>query len=169
MSGRSRAADGRYVSDRSERYASHLEALTWAVASTDGPVLELGGGWFSTPMLHGLCEATHRELVTVETNAKMREELQCFASPCHEIVRPGRDGLHPDLVASWSVVFVDHGIAARRQESIRRYADLADRIVVHDTQPDVAQMYPGMAEALRGFAHRRDFTRVEPHTAVVWR
>lgn len=136
-------------------YATHLEALAWAFAHTEGPVLELGAGWYSTPMLNGLAEATGRRLVTVEDRLEVPWPT----------VAPGPDGTHPAEDDAWGLVFVDHGDAARRAESVLRYRGTT--VVVHDTEPASAQLYPGLDRALNGFSWQRDFTSLKPWTTVV--
>jgi len=51
-------------------WGSHLPALLACVQSSchSDPVLELGVGHFSTPVLHALCGATGRHLISVEEN-----------------------------------------------------------------------------------------------------
>ena len=58
-------------------WGSHLAPLIGAVASSKGPVIEIGIGHFSTPILHGLCKALHRNLVSLEQDVKW---FEMFAS-----------------------------------------------------------------------------------------
>lgn len=156
-------------------HATHLEALAWAAARTGtGPILELGVGWYSTPVLHGIAQAQDRELISVEANeAYRRWASDRWATLFHRIVAPGPDGLHPEVDLEELIryraplVFVDHGIGWRRQESVKRYRGVASLIVVHDTEPAARSQYPGLAEELASFPWRREFGRLEPATTVV--
>ena len=57
-----------------EPVSSHIEALVWAGASTSGPILELGGGEYSTSVLAGFAGAG-RECWTVETDPAWAQRL----------------------------------------------------------------------------------------------
>src|SRR3990172_8056396 len=50
----------------SGNYGTHLPALIKAMEKTDGEVLELGMGIFSTPYLHYQCLLSKRKLVSYE-------------------------------------------------------------------------------------------------------
>ena len=47
---------------------SHLPVLIKMVLMTDGPILELGTGFFSTPVLHWLCAEKKRKLVSYDSS-----------------------------------------------------------------------------------------------------
>ena len=116
--------------------SSHLPVLIAAMRATYGDVLELGGGMFSTPLLHWLCAAQQRRLVTLETDPGYVSRLREFRAPWHE-VRLVKSWEEADIGWRWAVAFVDHAPALRRKEDIRRLADLAELIVVHDTDDPV--------------------------------
>lgn len=150
-------------------YATHLEALGWALGQTHGPVLELGGGWYSTPVLHGWGVAQGREIMTCESDPEFRAELgRLWRTSAHVFVPPGPDGIHPaDGTRVWSVVLVDHGEGGRRAESVRHYLPRAQLLVVHDSEPERAHLYPGLAEELERHRCQR-LDRVRPHTTIVY-
>jgi hypothetical protein len=52
----------------SSDYGTHIAPLLTAVLATDGPVLELGCGDFSTPLLHAICAKQNRLLVSTDTD-----------------------------------------------------------------------------------------------------
>ena len=142
--------------------STHLEALAWAVSHTHGTVVELGAGWYSTPMLHGLCEG-RRHLITIDHDPEWLGRFSSYISDWHTLsVDP--DFRLPDIPID--VVLVDHGNAATRGRSIRE-ATKARYIVVHDTEDESAVTYPGVRDELATFTFRRDFTSLVPHTTVV--
>ena len=49
-------------------FATHIPALLACLEHTSGPVLELGSGWFSTPIVSAF--ATDRLVRTIETNPR---------------------------------------------------------------------------------------------------
>lgn len=52
------------------KHSTHLAVLMEAVRRTAGPVLELGVGLYSTPVLHWLCYPTNRRLVSYDSDAQ---------------------------------------------------------------------------------------------------
>jgi hypothetical protein len=149
-------------------YGTHIEALAWALAKApEGPVLELGGGWFSTPLLRGWCEATGRLLITAERDEAWRAGLSArFADSDGHHLLPGAPTL------DWALVLVDSGgdtaAGSPRAEAIRLLRDHAAVLVCHDTEPESRYNYPGMEAALAAWPNRRDFVRLTPQTTVVW-
>jgi hypothetical protein len=142
-------------------YSSHLEALAWAVAKTVGPVVEYGGGWYSTPMLHGACEALGRRLYTYETDEHMLQQLtQGWACDWHRVV----DKLG-SLPKAPGLVFVD-GTSEGRSRALKR-SHRAQLVVVHDTEPQSYDSYPGMHDELGKYKYRRDWTVYPWWTTVV--
>lgn len=133
-------------------YSSHLQALAWALARTTGDIVEYGGGWYSTPMLHGFCEATGRALYTVESDQWMADQLvQGWGG------RVGRTAEAIDAPPAPGLVFIDCGDPALRAAylSVSHGAQL---VVVHDTEPASEENYPAMHEALAEYKYRRDWT-----------
>lgn len=128
-------------------YGTHLPLLVKCILSTDGPVLELGGGLCSTPTIRALCP--ERPVLTVESVEWPGGE------DWHRALRKlDREGLHETLLVDdwdamypriasqrWSVVLIDHGPESRRHVDILRLKDHADLIVAHDASPDYDGAY----------------------------
>jgi len=118
-----------------DKWSTHQSLLIWAVANTTGPVLELGTGGYSTPILHLLC-GNKRKLVSVDNNDEYLTNFGCFISENHDIIRvsdwPQLDLLHK----KWDVVFVDHAPAEDREPVLQILSvnDMCKYIVVHDTE-----------------------------------
>ena len=131
-------------------YASHIAVLAAVIQGTEGPVLECGAGVYSTPLLHALCAARARELVTIETNATWAKELSSFFIGTHRLVSPQKLADEPMLRRAWDVAFVDNG-QFEREPCIRALANVARFIVVHDTEHP--ELY-GYEPLLSQFKHR---------------
>ena len=139
-------------------YATHLPLLVAATVITGGPVIECGGGIFSTPILRAICGAQNRRLTTFENYPAW-----------FEVVR--HDGAV--LVDSWgdlpkydlhcSLAFVDSEPAESRTPCIEAVRHHAQIIVVHDTNSD----NPGVEDALQRFRYRIDDKRQLPWTSAV--
>lgn len=150
--------------DITVQYGTFLPALIKVMQITDGPVLELGMGMFSTPYLHFACYP-NRRLVSYESDEEYFNWLNIFKNDYHE-VHLVKDWDKIDLSGHWSVVLVDHEPARRRKEEIKRLANCADYIVVHDTNPRLEHKYR-YSEIYPLFKFRKDFNREKPYTAIL--
>ena len=98
---------------------------------TDGPVLELGSGLFSTPLLHWLCAESRRRLLTFEDVREYYDFARQFSSKTHTI-HFVRDWDKIDISREWDVVLIDHPVKRRYVDAIR-LKDNAKYIILHDT------------------------------------
>jgi hypothetical protein len=145
---------------------THEPALAAAIAvARPGPVLELGAGYYSTPLLHALCVATGRELLTVDTDRGWIDRLMSLSSPNHRLVALARWDELAELTHSklWSVIFVDHAPAERRVVDIEQLADKTDLMVVHDSEHSIYNYEPTFAL----FKNRFDYKRMMPWTTIL--
>lgn len=140
-----------------------MPMLIKTVQLTDGDVLELGGGYFSTPLLHWLCAESGRKLVTYESNYEYFKSLKAFQSRNHRI-RFAEDWNKIDLSGFWSVAFIDHTQERRKIDAIRLKRN-ADYIVIHDTEK--IEDYGYDDEFWSNFEFRYDWTATTPHTSVL--
>jgi len=117
------------------KYSTHLPVLMEVMNRTDGDVLELGPGVFSTPVLHWMCETRGRNLLTIESDPKWSWFCsQFFATEHHKhICVKSWDDAEKSIDKKWDVVLVDHSPSGRRVEEIRKLANLAKYIVIHDS------------------------------------
>ena len=123
----------------SKEYTTHMMVLVKVVQISEGPIIELGGGLFSTPLLYWLCAEARRPLVTYEDNKDFSRFLTSFVSRSHTIHMID-DWDEINLGNHWGMAFVDHdpvndptNITKRRQYDILRLKDKADYIVIHDS------------------------------------
>lgn len=147
-------------------YGSHFPVLAAMVAQSSGPVLELGAGDFSTPLLHLMCEPGRRSLDTVETDPAWLEsftDLRTDWHRLHSVELDGWDRLTWIDERRWGLVFVDHRPGERRIVDIARLRGRADFLVVHDTE----ERGYGYEPVLATFPHRWDWKRCSAWTTVV--
>jgi hypothetical protein len=149
---------------------SHLPILIKVLRLTDGPVLELGTGLFSTPFLHWACYP-NRKLVSYENKEEFfntwnfddkREAVNDYSYHQRYLVT---DWDKIDISERWGVVLVDHNPGPRRRDEIKRVANNADYIVVHDTD-DKNDWYYKYAEYFPLFKYRWD-SKIYPRTTVL--
>lgn len=118
-------------------YGTHLPALIKAMEKTSGDVLEMGMGVFSTPFLHYQCMLQNRQLTSYENSAAWAGFFLHYAYPNnnHKIVVLD-DYTKADIERPWDVVLIDQTPDDNRTESIRRLANYAKYIVIHDSNND---------------------------------
>ena len=149
-------------------FSTHLPVLAACVAKTEGPILELGSGNYSTLMLHHVCKVTQRQLVTVDWDETWFESVKSCLSPqdWHTVILAKMDGIEhiPVIMGTdWSVVFVDHWPSWNRRLDLPKMADIADLIVAHDSsQEDL-----GLTPVFDTFKYQFTWKVKHPWTTVV--
>jgi hypothetical protein len=173
-------------------YSTHQALLVAAMLKTQGPILEMGGGYYSTPIISAFANAQRREAHTIETGTAMYELLKRFSSPSHKIwpvsgydfAADGRFVPRADTTRAqyieiqsrflaefgkerpqrWSVVFIDQAPGYLRVPAIEYFAEIADYIVTHDTE--LVDAY-GFEPCLSTFRYRWDSRLHVPHATIV--
>lgn len=163
------------------KYQSHLPALLACIASSSGPVLELGVGFFSTPHLHAICLAMKRNLVSVEQNKEWHAEFRKYD---HIETRHSERFSHAVMLGEymevltcsgiayidpWSVAFIDSPPGGQaRADLFKHLLSLSDYVVVRDAQKDAEnfQAIEPMLEGLLEGVHWHLCTGYYPHTLV---
>jgi hypothetical protein len=146
--------------------ATHLPLLIRVFDLSEGDVLELGTGYFSTLVFHWLACMTKRHIVSVESNPRWYDKVKKFASDNHEIILVNSWDEFPVEDKHWGMVFIDHGPNGRRQVEIERLKDKADYIVIHDTEIKEDHHYH-YTSIWPLFKYRKDYTKLVPNTSVV--
>jgi hypothetical protein len=147
--------------------------LTKCVSRTDGCVLELGCGAYSTPILHELLADAGRSLLSVDSDREWMVQFEDLRCEWHRLecvgmtdhFRKTGQPLSTDFEVwaqcpmidahDWAVVLVDHRPGERRKDDILRLRNRARYIVVHDTE---AACY-GYEPILSKFKYRFDYKR----------
>ena len=115
-------------------YATHQPVLVWALENSTGPVLELGAGEFSTPLLRRLAIETGRNVVTVESDENWLQRYSMSDVSNHQFRHapqwmPVLDELSK---RTWGVVFIDLSPELYRYYALCRMLPVAQYIVGHD-------------------------------------
>lgn len=150
------------------RYSTFLPILMEVVNRTSGDVLELGGGVFSTPVLHWMCETKKRNLLTVENDKKWIRFLQQYYRTDHHkfLYVDDWDQAEDAINKEWDVVLVDHSPSERRIEEIKKLANRAKFIVAHDSQPWKDHQYQ-YSTIYPLFKYKLDFNIVDYQTVLL--
>ena len=156
-----------FTTSVSLNYATHLPALMRALALTDGPVLELGMGLFSTPYLHYACALAGRDLVSYENNAGWAAIFEPYRSHKHTInVVESWD--EADIEYVWDVVLVDHSPSERRVVDIQRLEKWGESkyYILHDSNGRWDKHYH-YSTIYPLFRYRTDWTGDGRHAVVL--
>jgi len=148
-------------------YGTHIFPLITVLAHTDGPILEIGTGDYSTPLLHALCSKNERFILSVDTYQAWLNLFLDLSKPWHQFKY-----IAPDDYASlefqgagkrWGVVFIDGAPAERRIEDIKRLRDKTDIFVLHDVEDPLYNYQP----LISSFTYHYLYDRYLPNTMVV--
>jgi hypothetical protein len=176
---------------RMDPFSTHQPLLVAALLNTEGPILEMGGGYYSTPIVSAFANSQRREAHTIETAAVVYELLKRFSSPFHKIwPMSGYDfaadgkfvpranttreqhieiqsrflaDLCQKIPPRLSVVFIDQRPGTIRAAAIEHFADVAEFIVVHDTEEPLYGYEPSLSK----FRYRWDFRLHAPESTIV--
>lgn len=147
------------------RYATHLPVLMQAVNKTGGRVLELGAGLFSTPVLHWMCVINKRHLTTYDNDKRFLNWATRYDGEYHHVYYV-EDWDDADIKWPWDVALVDHSPSERRITEIRKIANLAKYIVIHDSNGRYNKFYH-YDTIYPLFKHQLNFNDVEPSTTIL--
>lgn len=147
-----------------DAYATHMPLLAACVARTDGPVLELGCGMYSTPLIHAIC-GDARSVLSLEFDREWLARFQKLNRGNHDMraVDDWADAVRQAADIHWSVVLVDQQPAAARAPSITLLRQSVDLFVCHDSEHRLYNYEP----VLETFLRRKEWRRYAPWTSVV--
>ena len=151
---------------------SHTPILTKMIFETQTsshPILEVGAGFFSTPLIDQLLEGTGRKVLTLESVPEWVEFLSPLNNEYHSIIQIDNDDLTHILdycsKQHWSIVFIDNHPDHLRHLFLDAVKNSADFIICHDTQE--GHLFDiGWNSTLNEFKYRLDAKHL-PWTTVV--
>jgi len=145
-----------------DQSGTFIPLLITAVANTSGPILEIGCGENSTPLLHALCSVDERSLMTIVADKKSLE-LFCFvAMPWHQLLY-GASFEQIDISIARSVVLIDYVPQAVRMATIIKLRPKTEIFVVHDSN----EINQSFGTLLSSFKYRYDDKHYVPNTTLV--
>lgn len=147
----------------SRGFTTHLPILASVISHTSGPVLELGCGFGSTPLLHQMCLSQKRELVSCDSSAKWIDALSRYGNNGHRLLSVDDWDKCEVFDSNWDVVFIDHEPITQRVKDLKRLKDKASYIVIHDSGDPIY----GYERILKDFKYRHDYKYLRPWTTVV--
>jgi len=139
------------------RYSSHLPVLRAAIERTSGPILELGCGESSTPFLHAQAARLSRRLVSIETERDWWQKFQGLANETHWVrLIPDWKNWDAFCRQKWDVVLVDSAPDLTRA-AVLPWLGHVRYVLVHDTEPEQAENYPGLTKALADYPAEAEY------------
>lgn len=152
--------------DLKGQWGTHLPLLTRLVDMTDGPILELGTGVWSTPVLDFMCNGTNRKLVSYDNDPVWHEYNKKWQSNYHDIRLVEDWDKAPFDMMHWSIAFIDHKPAKRRKVDIKRLANCANFIIIHDSESESDKFFK-YSWIYKYFKYRYDYANCRPNTTVL--
>lgn len=150
-----------------DKYATHLEALVTALMDNDGPVLELGCGDYSTPVIAAIARAQGKKMLVQASDASWADRYRGINGVQIEIVK-WPEWQPPKPLAShdtWGVVLLDsEESTAGRLRLLPKLLGKADVVLLHDA--NFAKTRPHWDECVKGYDIKW-YKRFDPHTAVL--
>lgn len=120
------------------KFGSHIPVLVKVLSITTGPCLEMGMGFNSSLVMHWLCAAADRELVSYENDPSYFHwplragKFEGGKHSVHQVF--DWDDASIDDRKLWDVAFLDHKPSERRIVDIRRLADRTNYLIIHDSE-----------------------------------
>ena len=152
--------------DLNGQWGTHLPILARVLELTAGPVLELGTGVWSTMLMHIMASETKRKVVSYDNDPVWHEPNKKWQNDYHDI-RLIEDWDKMDIDNTfWSVVLVDHKPAKRRHVDVRRLANNALFVLIHDSEPESDKFFK-YSWVYKHYKFRYDYTTCRPHTTVL--
>jgi len=152
-----------------ESRGSHIATLEKAVRQTAGPILEMGVGPHSTPLLNELAVELDRHVTSYETNEEFYEIAEGYQNRWHDVrfvnhyndadICTRRDGV-------WGVAFFDHAPGSRRIVDMLRVREKAIFVVCHDSEDGSDCIYH-YSEIMPLFKYRFDSVGHPVQTSVL--
>lgn len=145
---------------------THMPILMKLVDITNGSILELGSGTFSTPYLHWAC-FPNRRLVTYEDHKDWfdRYLLPFAKNPHHQLIFV-EDWDKVNIDGDWSIALIDHDPLTNR----KRYQDVArliraEYVVCHDSENRNDHKY-GYSQIRDLFKYSYTYNKCFPYTTI---
>ena len=134
-------------------YGSNLIPLLFSALSTDGDILELGMGKFSTRLLHKISVDFARTVISVDNSLDWIQQLvQYNTTELHSLIHLSSiNDMHKfGINKFWGLVLVDHIYGNERYKDVLNFADRAKIVVVHDAEKLNENLYRYEANKVRG-------------------
>ena len=146
-------------------WGSHLPVLIRLMEMTEGDVLELGTGLYSTPFLHYACLIQGRKLVSYENTPEYFTTYKDYNCPWHQVIFV-KDWKDAGIRRKWGLAFIDNAPEESRKDLALKIANWARVIALHDGDPKVDK-FTHYSEIIPLFRKNFNYTGQSPNTLVL--
>jgi len=116
-----------------DAYSTHQRLLVKYLMQTTGPILELGCGDYSTPIIHEIAAAQGRTVLTLDSNADWLNRFSSYKTERHSFRHvESWDEWQPQ--SRYGLAFIDHTPGPRRPVEFMKLQGVADVLILHDTE-----------------------------------
>lgn len=129
---------------------THQKVLIHLINKLDKPILELGAGDYSTPLIHRAAKKRKLDVLTIDSYQEWADRFDHLKTDSHQIVCLDRINTYEFYKkdhTEWGLVFVDNYSWDMRVLAVYNYKDTADYVVLHDTrfcaENNIIGMYEG--------------------------
>lgn len=143
-----------------------MPVISRVMEETVGPVLELGMGIYSTPLLDLLCHEEKRPLISYDDDPEWFAQNKEWESDYHKVNFIDNYDKADIESTHWSVALIDHKPALRRITEIARLARSADYLLIHDSEPECDKFFK-YSRIYPLFKFRYDYTKCRPNTTIL--
>jgi len=157
----------------SGNYATHLGAVIACMNKSEGDVLELGMGLFSTPYLHYACTIGKRNLLSLENDKGWYRHFKhsnfihfLYENEYHKIELVDNYENSPLIDKEWGFVLVDQTPDLSRKETVKILANKAKYIIIHDSNEEHEKVYH-YSEIYPLFKYKRVWDKDDRHATVL--
>jgi hypothetical protein len=128
----------------------------------------MGCGDFSTPILHAICSAKERYLLSTESDEKWMNLFTDLKNEWHQFkfVKSTNEWANIGNNINWAVVLIDHTPAQQRIIDIKRLRQNTDIFVIHDSQSYANHVY-NYEPYLSTFKYKYQYNRYDTTTTLV--
>lgn len=163
--------------DKNGQWGTHLPILAKVLDLTQGPVLELGTGVWSTMLFHIMCSNNKRLAISYDNDPTWYDSNQKWANEFHKLYlvedfTDEQGNWHSGFEKAdidntfWSVAFMDHKPAKRRKDDAKRLANKAMVVILHDSEPESDRFFK-YSWIYKHFKYRYNYENCRPHTVVL--
>ncbi len=153
-------------------YFTHLGALIACINKTNGDVLEMGLGFGSSPYLHYACQLADRNLVSYDNDEGWAKQFGTsdwhhflYNRGKHQVICV-KDWKEAQIEKSWDVVLIDHSPDPERIIAVKKVANLAKYIIIHDSNERHEKNYH-YSEIYPLFKYKRIWDKDDRHATVL--
>jgi hypothetical protein len=157
-----------------DHYFTHLPVLAAMVQKTEGPILELGCGFYSTFVISEMIKNT-RLFISIDDCNEWINYFKLLQSDNHKFIAIQNKDWFKTIYQipkiNWDIVFIDsadNDINGKflRARLIEYFKDKSNYIIIHDTEPEFDQTH-GWRTIINQFKYKYNYSIIKPNTLVL--